>query len=408
MVVFMLFLGLVHNLFFVTTDGQKLYKFEKDKSILNDTGLLEIFTAKSKWTCLKECNKNINCVLVVYFNTTCKIFDSTSWSNKVTYAKSSIFINSACLSNLCVNGDNCKNESLNFICECPQIYKGITCYKKFHNESIRSLIILSNGYLVTGSTDKTMSIWNTTSYTLVKRLSYNQSIFTVFELSNDILASGTYSGSIVLWNMTSWNITKIFKPHSLAIRKMIKLPNGNLITASSDFKIKIWDSNFSLILQNNHSHYVIDILILPSGNLISCSCDNSIIIWNLNNLSVIHQIFNHTVCIISLTLLNNGDFVTGSHDYTIKIWDSNEYFLKKVFNPYRIIYSLGTLPNGYLVAGDGFGQVRIWSLINWKEIKNIRMHTARVFSLVNTPDGELVSGDENGVLIIWNKNFLLN
>src|SRR5271163_3379531 len=70
-----------------------------------------------------------------------------------------------------------------------------------------------------------------------------------------------------------------------------------------------------------HTGQVKCLLTLPNGDLVSGSSDNSIKIWKDRNL--INTLNGHIYTVSCLAVLLNGDLVSGSYDNTIKIWRNN-------------------------------------------------------------------------------------
>ncbi len=66
-----------------------------------------------------------------------------------------------------------------------------------HDNSIWSLVVLQNGYIVSGSQDKTMKIWNVEKKEAITTLSgHNHWIQSLTVLQNDYSVSGSYDTTI--------------------------------------------------------------------------------------------------------------------------------------------------------------------------------------------------------------------
>jgi WD40 repeat protein len=91
--------------------------------------------------------------------------------------------------------------------------------------------------------------------------------------------------------------TKEFSPiineHNKEITKIIKLKNGNIVTASKDGHIKIWSLENSISFKNSltcHDEEIIELLELSDGNLLSVDKIGKLIIWDINKYKQIQMI----------------------------------------------------------------------------------------------------------------------
>ena len=111
-------------------------------------------------------------------------------------------------------------------------------------------------------------------------------------LSNEILASGSGDKTIKLWNTSNFTLLKTLNGHSKHVWSLVLLPNGYLASCSEDKTIKIWnleisDDNNSEQCQNTfnaETEYLFSLAVW-NGHLISQykeSEECSIKIWNLN------------------------------------------------------------------------------------------------------------------------------
>ncbi len=72
--------------------------------------------------------------------------------------------------------------------------------------------------------------------------------------------------------------------------------------------------------------------ILRNGNLVSASKDTTMKIWDKNTFNCIRTLEGHTDCVQSLVTCYNGDIISVSNDRTIKIWNSDTGALKRTIN----------------------------------------------------------------------------
>jgi len=160
---------------------------------------------------------------------------------------------------------------------------------KGHNDEINTLTISPEGkYIISGSEDKTIKIWDTESGRLIKTL----------------------------------------KGHKDAVKSVAISPDGRYIVSVSDKTIKIWNL-FSGILINSiiipEIQLVIgglsSIIMTPDGEyLISGSWDKTLEIRALKSGMKVNSLVGHQDGISSVALTPEGKYIiSGSGNKTIKI-----------------------------------------------------------------------------------------
>ncbi len=69
-----------------------------------------------------------------------------------------------------------------------------------------------------------------------------------------------------------------------------------------------------------YSNYVNSLIILPNSNIVSASKDFNIIIWNSITFKQITTLTGHSNDVKSLAFLSNTQIFSGSSDYSTKSW----------------------------------------------------------------------------------------
>ena len=91
---------------------------------------------------------------------------------------------------------------------------------------------MNDGRLTSGSEDKSIIIYNKTSYKpdiIIKE--HNGSIFCIIQLKSGILASCSYDKTIKLYNINEneYKVIKTLNEHKSFVTKKIKLKNKQMI-----------------------------------------------------------------------------------------------------------------------------------------------------------------------------------
>ncbi|NET02154.1 MAG: WD40 repeat domain-containing protein [Sphaerospermopsis sp. SIO1G1] len=113
-----------------------------------------------------------------------------------------------------------------------------------HSHIVNSLVMTTNRqYLISGSQDKTVRVWNLETGELIHTLSsHREGVYTV-ALSSDqqIIASGSADKTIKLWHLQTGELLATFSGHANTITALLFTASGEmLVSGSLDKTIKIW------------------------------------------------------------------------------------------------------------------------------------------------------------------------
>ena len=250
--------------------------------------------------------------------------------------------------------------------------KKIIFRAKGHKSAIWSLLETNSGNLISGSSDKTLKIWdiiNLKENCISTLKGHKGTIFCIKEIENEKIISGSEDATlriwdiqknrnqciltlkdpnnskinaliilkqtnfiltgnddnyIKIWNINSGYVTNYLEGHSCTVWCLINFSEDELLASgSSDNTIKIWDlTNLKYLFSlEGHENTISSIIILKNELLGSSSWDNSCKIWNLNTRSCIYTIVGHTDIVWNIIELKNGDIATCSNDKNIIIWE---------------------------------------------------------------------------------------
>jgi WD40 repeat protein len=141
-------------------------------------------------------------------------------------------------------------------------------------------------------------------------------------LADGRLVAQSSGNWINIWNIPtgSANVTLQANSYALAIEE---LRNGQIVTAGTDSKIKLWNSqNGSLIKSKTltQSQYFLKQTSMDSA-LASADSTGSISIWNLDTFTIIRKLLGHGNKVFMIDVMSNSNLVSASTDKTVRIWD---------------------------------------------------------------------------------------
>lgn len=236
-----------------------------------------------------------------------------------------------------------------------------------HSECIYSLQFDSQ-YLVSGSRDWTLRIWNLRTRRLARpplRQHTGSVLCLQFDASpsEDIIVSGSSDASVVVWRFSTGEVLQVLQAHSESVLN-VRFDHRVLVTCSKDKTIKVFNRQalrygdlgysppsgievfspatirlrrygiepdlrlelpvtapYSLVSELNGHHAAVNAVQVHGRTVVSASGDRVIKIWDWPDSTLVRQINEHSKG-IACVQFDGRRIVSGSSDNEIKIFDS--------------------------------------------------------------------------------------
>ncbi len=277
-----------------------------------------------------------------------------------------------------------------------------------HSGFVNSVVISSdNRYMVSGSDDKTVRLWDVNSGKLLKTLNGHSDIVLSVVISSDnrYIVSGGYD-TVKLWDFKSGKLLKTLNGHSDSVASVaISSDNRYIVSGGWDKTVQLWDVNSGKLLKtlNGHNRSVYSVAISSDNRyIVSGSSDKTVKLWDLKSGNIIKTLNGHSDIVLSVAISSDNRYiVSGSWDKTVKLWDVNSGKLLKTLNGH---YSVAiSSDNRYMVSGSDDKTVRLWDVNSGKLLKTLNGHSDSVHSVAISSDNRyIVSGSWDKTIKIFN------
>ena len=202
---------------------------------------------------------------------------------------------------------------------------------KGHDDRVSSLAAGRKGkLLVSGSSDKTVGIWNLE--TKEKRFfTEHKGEVTSVAISPDeqFVASASLDQTIKIWDIRTRGVIQNIPVKSGVANAVAFSPDGKLLASGGvDKLVSIWDVQTGNLVQTfppGHTRIISSVSFSPDGKQVaSSSYDKTIRIWNVSDGKEIRPLTGHAGTVHSASYSTDGQFLsTASEDGTIIIWKSD-------------------------------------------------------------------------------------
>lgn len=287
-----------------------------------------------------------------------------------------------------------------------------------HAGSITTLAFSPDGrFLLSGGSDSTLKIWDTTNWRLVRTLSAPVWGITTAALSPDgqKVVSANGDKTLNLWDITTGQLLQTLKGHSEIVSSVAYSPDSRFVlSGSDDTSVKLWDVATGREIRSfiGHSGSVVSVAFHPNGQwILSASVSGEITLWECEtgavvrsltglNKTVDHGSGNRTQAIFT----PDGKFVlSGSYDKVLRLWETSTGQLIRSFVGHSTgIRKIACSPDGKsAVSVDDRQNLKRWNISTGQEIGPDLWNQASVTSVLFSPDSQkLVIGTDHQELRI--------
>lgn len=252
-----------------------------------------------------------------------------------------------------------------------------------HKGPVTTLVVGSDGAVYSGSQDGTIKAW--VKSLDMRTLTGHADAVNAIALSKDcqFLVSGSADKTVKLWDTAKGRLIKTFAGHTSSITAVAISPDFQwLVSSSNDRTVKIWDIVTGKERQNleGHAEGVNGVAFSPdAGWIASAGDDNTIRLWPIKDgksdpnrdLVVLEGHKRQVMCLAFST--DGATLVSGSQDKTVKVWDARQGKVLRTIEGHKNWVSGITILEGDKLAAstsDDF-TVRIWELASGNEVGQI-------------------------------------
>jgi WD40 repeat protein len=288
-----------------------------------------------------------------------------------------------------------------------------------HSGNVQALAIDQKGkFIVSGSADETIKVWNLKSGTLVRTIQESASVTALtIDPSGRYIISGNYSnGDIKIWSLNAGNLLRVIRRRE-RVYSLTMDPTGRFIAAGTENGlILVWDFRSGKLIRTINARktsgvffQIYAVAIDPTGQfLVSNGRQGEVMVWRFRTGELVRTLSGHSRGVNAVAIDPAGEVVvSGSSDNTIKIWNlENGNLLRTleghVVSNYNSVRTVGVDKTGrFIVSGDEQGVIKIWDLESGTILKTIQAHGAGILTIAIDPTAQfIVSGSRDHTIKI--------
>lgn len=225
--------------------------------------------------------------------------------------------------------------------------------------------------------------------------------------ANIVSASG--DNTLKIWDARSGRVLLSMEGHTDKIWACGYSPDGStVLSASEDKTLKMWDarSGHAILTLAGHTDRVTACGYSPTGkNVVSASDDRSLKVWDAQSGRVVLTIPGHLDRVTACGFGPEGTrIVSVSGNKTPQVWDMNSGDeVVGLAGRCNAVRTCGYSPDGRnIVSASGGNTLRVWDAETGRSILTLTGHTAPVTACGYSPDGaRIVSASQDRTVKVW-------
>ncbi|WFD30390.1 hypothetical protein MSPP1_001409 [Malassezia sp. CBS 17886] len=253
-----------------------------------------------------------------------------------------------------------------------------------------------SAYIISGSRDRTIRVWDSASAACLTVLSGHQGSVLCLAHHGDMLLSGSSDETARIWYRTSgphYEAGPVLRGHTGGILH-VAFDENWIVTASRDKTLRVWTRTGGTHIHTYVGHRgSVNACSLYRGTVASGSGEGGIMIWDAATGATRGSISGPR-CGVASVILHDATVISGSSDKTVRVWDAGTGDCLHAFRAHtHLVRALAFDPQRLMLVSGGWDKkTRVWDLAPMVHdtiargaepvlMLELAMHHARIFDV---------------------------
>mmetsp|Transcript_14307 Transcript_14307/g.23826 ORF Transcript_14307/g.23826 Transcript_14307/m.23826 type:complete len:1003 (-) Transcript_14307:658-3666(-) len=266
-----------------------------------------------------------------------------------------------------------------------------------------------------------VQVWDAHTGTLLRTLAGHKDIIWAlsFSAGGKLLASGSSDKTVRVWNVESGETVEVLKEpsdsklSSCLYGVSLSEDGKRCVAGGSDGTVHVWnvETGEVLVEMKGHTGIVGDVAMWRDGTLAVSGGfkDNTVMIWDLISGKCTKVLQGHSGGVLAVRVSHDGGrVVSGATDKTIQVWDAGTGKSIRVIGGYSSTFTLAlhsvsiTWDGAYIAAPTESGKVCIWNVDSGRLCAELQQLGEKLGAASMSANGATIGAfDTTGRLKLW-------
>lgn len=228
------------------------------------------------------------------------------------------------------------------------------------------------------------------------------------EPDNQWFATGSSDRTIKIWDLASGRLRLTLTGHIMTVRGLVVSPrHPYLFSAGEDKMVKCWDLETNKVIRHYHGHLssVYSIALHPTLDLlVTGSRDSSVRVWDMRTRQAVHVLTGHQASVSSVKAQEfEPQVISSSMDSTVRLWDLAAGKTRTVLTHHKkAVRDLAMHPTEFTFSSASAENIKQWKLPNADFMHNFYPHNNSIVNTINVnQDGVMFAGADDGSMAFY-------
>ncbi len=290
-----------------------------------------------------------------------------------------------------------------------------------HTDSVNAIAISHDDqYVVSGSNDKTIKVWDIATGQEIRTLSGHTDSVNAIAISHDdqYVVSVSSDKTIKVWLLATGEEIRTLSGYSYWVFTIAISHDDTCVFSASDYTVEVWllATGEEICTLSDHIDRVNGIAISRVEDIAISHEDDKYVVSGFRDNTIkvcsiiapgeeICTLSGHTDSVDAIAISHDDQYVvSGSRDNTIKVWDiaTGEEICTLSGHSDWVLAIAISHKDRYVVSGSKDNTIKIWSLATGEEIRTLSGHSDSVFAIaISHDDRYVVSGSNDNTIKVW-------
>lgn len=266
---------------------------------------------------------------------------------------------------------------------------------------------------VTGDEQGQLQVRNAPSGVLERVIATNASPITSIAVTPDgkYLLSGSRDGTLRLWDAHTYTELKQWNQPDSIISVAISPDGVHLVTGSALGMTRVWETNLEQPLHtfDNERSIPVFVAFLSNDDVLLSENGATRQIWHIQQPLPSRRVELFTRFGVrpfqasSVVSTADGSLLAGYYDATVRYWNKDNHLKQQISGHTDIVTAVAVSSEYQMgLTGSADGTARVWDLASGREVRLIHARDTLITAVTFSPDARLlITGDADGNVAFW-------